>query len=89
MSSRPDHRVAVNAPSRVGFAFGLLDALAVPGPILIPLLGHLGTAEPAARQLISRLSGYGHLTVERHGRVAVYALAGSMLRRYRTVGHPA
>lgn len=85
---RPARWSANSAPSRVGFAFGLLNALAVPGPILIPLLGHLGTAEPAARQLISRLAAVGDLEVERHGRVAVYALAGSMLRRYQTINDP-
>lgn len=78
-------RAPANGASRIGFAFGLLDALAVPGPILIPLLGHLGTAEPAARQLLSRFAAAGDLQVERHGRVAVYNLAGAMLRRYRTI----
>lgn len=74
------------AASRIGFAFGLLGAIAVPGPLLVPLLGHLGTGEPAARQMISRLVAAGNLEVERHGRVAVYVLAGPMLRRYRAIG---
>ena len=70
------------AHASLGFVFGTLDAVAVPGPILVELMGRLGVREATTRQVLSRLTAQGDLTVARFGRVTVYALAATMLGRW-------
>ncbi len=69
----------------LGFAFGVCSAGGMPGPILIALLERLGMGGSAARQLLTRLRRRGWVTTERAGRVAVYRLAGPMLRRFDSI----
>lgn len=75
------------AASALGYVFGAFGAEAVPGPSLIDLLQDLGVAESAARTMMSRLTRDGQLTVQRHGRVAVYRLAGSFRDRFFRLRH--
>lgn len=73
------------AVSTVGFIFGACQARALPGPILVELLGEVGMSGSAARQLLKRMTGVGALNTERHGRVTVYKMAGDMLLRFNTI----
>ena len=75
------------AASALGYVFGALGAEAVPGPSLIDLLQDLDVAEPAARTMLSRLTRAGQLTVQRHGRVAVYRLTGGFRDRFLRLRH--
>lgn len=75
------------AASALGYVFGAFGAEAVPGPSLIDLLQDLGIAESAARTMMSRLTRDGQLTVQRHGRVAVYRLAGGTRDRFFRLRH--
>ena len=69
----------------IGFVFGTLSASALPGPVLIRLLGALGTHESAARNAVTTMTARGMLISERHGRVALYRLASGSLARYRQI----
>jgi phenylacetic acid degradation operon negative regulatory protein len=58
------------------FAFGMLgpDQAAIPGPLLVEILGALGFAEPTARATILRMRRDGRLTSTRRGPVVHYEL---------------
>lgn len=71
--------------STVGFIFGVCQARALPGPILIDLLDHVGTPPDAARALLRRMTGLGSLSRETAGRATVYRMAGHMLARFYTI----
>lgn len=71
----------------VPLIYGILDASALPGPILISLLVDCGMREAAARTLLARLRRQGSLTVERVGRVGVYRMSGDLLSRFEKVEH--
>lgn len=62
--------------SSVAYVFGALHAAAVPGPVLVSLLGDLGMAETACRTALSRLVRAGALSSTRWGRVAIYRMEG-------------
>jgi phenylacetic acid degradation operon negative regulatory protein len=66
----------------VGYLFGLLEAAAVPGTVLVPLLTDLGMSAPAVRTMLSRMVAAGNLASERVGRIAVYRLAGPYADRF-------
>ncbi len=71
-----------DGPWALGYVFGAFAAEAVPGPCLVDLLQQLGVAESAARTMLSRMTRSGSLSTQRHGRVAVYRLAGSYRERF-------
>lgn len=66
----------------VGYLFGLLEAAAVPGTVLVPLLTDLGMSPAAVRTMLSRMVAGGNLASERVGRIAVYRLAGMYAERF-------
>jgi len=74
-------------PSAVAFVFGVLQAEAVPGPVLVSLIAELGAAEPATRTVLSRMVQAGQLTTTRHGRMAVYRLSGGFRDQFTRVRH--
>ncbi|MBO0811941.1 MAG: hypothetical protein J2P23_07825 [Microlunatus sp.] len=74
-------------PAAVGFVFGVLQAEAVPGPVLVRLIADTGMAEPATRTMLSRMVRGGRLSTTRHGRVAVYQLAGGFRDQFFRVRH--
>lgn len=74
-------------PSAVGFVFGVLGARAVPGPVLVKLIVEIGMAEPATRTMLARMVRAGQLTTTRHGRIAVYRLAGGFYDQFLRVRH--
>lgn len=74
-------------PSAVAFVFGVLQAEAVPGPVLVSLINEIGMTEPATRTMLSRMVQAGQLTVTRHGRLAVYRLAGGFRDQFNRVRH--
>jgi len=74
-------------PSAVAFVFGALQAQAVPGPVLVRLITDLGMAEPATRTMLARMVQAGQLTTTRHGRLAVYRLAGGLRDQFVRVRH--
>ncbi|WP_375424539.1 PaaX family transcriptional regulator C-terminal domain-containing protein [uncultured Friedmanniella sp.] len=80
----PREPVVAQSPSggTVGYLFGLLEAAAVPGTVLVPLLTELGMSAPAVRTMLSRMVGAGNLASERVGRIAVYRLAGPYAARF-------
>lgn len=69
----------------IGFVFGALGASALPGPVLIGMLGALGTQESAARNALTVMCTRGMVVAERHGRYGVYCLASGSLARYRQI----
>lgn len=69
----------------IGFVFGALGASALPGPVLIGMLGALGTHESAARNALTVMSTRGMVVTQRHGRYGVYRLAPGSLARYRQI----
>lgn len=71
----------------LGFVFGVLDATAIPGPILVELCGSVGFAEDATRQLLARMVRSGDLESRRVGRVSVYSLAGQYRSRWERLRH--
>jgi phenylacetic acid degradation operon negative regulatory protein len=71
-----------DGPWALGYVFGAFAAEAVPGPCLVDLLQQLGVAESAARTMLSRMTRSGSLSAQRHGRIAVYRLAGSYRERF-------
>ncbi len=73
--------------SAIGFVFGALDATALPGPILVQLMGVLGVAEPTGRQVLARKLREGDLERERVGRISVYRMAGAYLERWLRLRH--
>lgn len=82
-------RTASQGYGAVPFLYGCARAEALPGPILVALLGDLGWSGPAARSLLHRMVGYGMLDIERHGRLGRYRLAGIMQERFDALGSPA
>lgn len=66
----------------MGYLFGVLEAAAVPGTVLVPLLTDLGMSAPAVRTTLSRMVAAGNLASERAGRIAVYRLAGPYGERF-------
>lgn len=72
----------------VGYLFGLLMAEALPGTILVPLLGDLGMTTSAARTMLHRMRVSGAVTTERVGRIVVYRLAHEYLSYYRAATRP-
>jgi phenylacetic acid degradation operon negative regulatory protein len=58
------------------FAFGMVGParLAIPGPVLVAIMGALGFGEPTARGTILRMRRDGRLTSRRRGPVVDYAL---------------
>ncbi len=67
-------------------AFGVADASALPGPILITLIRAMDDlSEAAVKSLLHRMVGLGMLEVTRQGRVGVYRLAGTMLAGFAAV----
>ncbi|MFV0457187.1 MAG: hypothetical protein ACK5MT_00210 [Actinomycetales bacterium] len=74
----------------LGYIFGSLTAVAVPGPVLVPLMTDLGMSHSAARTSLQRLLQSQDLIAERVGRVAVYRLVGGYADRYQrlTQGDP-
>ncbi|MFT4217660.1 MAG: hypothetical protein QM619_10835 [Micropruina sp.] len=71
----------------VGFTFGVLQADAVPGPILVEVMAVLGFSEPTTRQLLARMLRQRHLERRRVGRVSVYRLSGGYLERWSRLRH--
>ncbi|MFT4297390.1 MAG: PaaX family transcriptional regulator C-terminal domain-containing protein [Micropruina sp.] len=78
----PTDDLPEHSRSGIGFAFGVLQADAVPGPILVEVMATLGFAEPTTRQLLARMLRQGQLERRRVGRVSVYRLAGGYLERW-------
>lgn len=76
---------AIRSRVHLGFVFGVLDAEAVPGPILVDLMAALGTGEQSTRQMLARMLRLGEVERQRVGRVSVYRLAGEFLVRWRRV----
>jgi len=62
----------------LGVAQAHLGRPAVPGPVLIRLLGDLGISAPAARSLLLRMRREDWLTSERDGRLALYQLTPAL-----------
>lgn len=75
--------VADQTRAGVGFVFGVLDATAVPGPVIVALLAELGLGAPAVRQQLARMLRQEDLERERVGRVSVYRMTGGYLERWR------
>lgn len=69
---------------KVPFVFGACRAVALPGPVLVRLLGDLGHSEAGAKGVLHRMVGYGLLDLERPGRVGVYRLAGQLRTSYES-----
>ncbi|MGI8458832.1 MAG: PaaX family transcriptional regulator C-terminal domain-containing protein [Propionibacteriaceae bacterium] len=69
----------------VGFVFGALGAIALPGPVLLIMLDAVGTAESAARNLLTTSTARGMLISHRSGRYAVYQLSPASLAGYQRV----
>ena len=82
-----DGRTTDHARSGIGFLFGVLDARAVPGPILVELMGLLDVAPGTTRQLLARMLRQGDVQRERVGRVSVYQLSGRYLERWLRLRH--
>lgn len=80
-------RPADQSRGGVGFVFGLLDAEAVPGPILVSLMSDLGYPEATTRQLLARMLRQGELTRQRVGRLSVYRMAGRYLELWLLMRH--
>lgn len=85
MRSEPGNR-RIPRSANVPFIFGVLDAVALPGTILVRLLVDAGMSEYAAKTQLARMKRDGAVTVERVGRAGVYRLAGPMLRSFEHVG---
>lgn len=66
----------VTAFDAVPFVFGCVGAEALPGPILTGLISELGMTTSAAKALLHRMTQVECLSLERHGRVGVYRMAG-------------
>jgi DNA-binding transcriptional regulator PaaX len=80
-----EHYRRTDRAQDVGFVFGALSAVQLPGPGLLRLLGHLHMTESAARSTLAKMVRLGRLDVERHGRVGVYSLGAPLARRYRQI----
>lgn len=61
------------------FCFAVTGARALPGPVLVDLMGTLDLTPSANRSVLNRMVGAGSLGLERVGRVGVYRLAGRLL----------
>lgn len=71
---------------KVPLAFGVAEARALPGPILVQLMVAMGELTPAAaKSILHRLVTFGMLELTRFGRVGVYRLAGTMLEGYEAM----
>lgn len=82
ISPARESAVARSSSGTVGYLFGLLEAAAVPGTVLVPLLTDLGMSPPAVRTMLSRMVAAGNVASERVGRIAVYRLAGPYAERF-------
>lgn len=80
---RERHQHRPQSSATVGYVFGVLEATAVPGSILVPLLTDLGLSPAAIRTMLHRMVAAGNLVSERVGRIAVYRLAGPYAERFR------
>jgi phenylacetic acid degradation operon negative regulatory protein len=72
----------------VPFLFGVayqLRRTALPGSVLVRLLGDLGLTEQAARALIARMRRDGQLAGTRSGRTVDYRLAGTFAESFHRV----
>lgn len=69
----------------VGLSFGLLEAAALPGPVLVTMMGDLGISEAAARGTLARMLKNHELEATHHGRVAVYRLSGRHLELFSLI----
>lgn len=78
-------RARTDAFAKVPFLFGATEALALPGPILVHLLGDLGHGAASAKAILHRMVSIGLLDIERHGRVGVYRLSGRMRDGFETL----
>lgn len=67
----------------VGYVFGVLEAAALPGSILVPLLVDLGMSAPAVRTMLHRMGVAGNVVSHRAGRASVYRLAGPYAQRFQ------
>lgn len=71
---------------KVPLAFGVAQARALPGPILVQLMVAMGELTPAAaKSMLHRLVAFGMLELTRLGRVGIYRLAGTMLEGYEAM----
>src|SRR5262245_175506 len=83
--------VNTNAISRgrstalVPFLFGVAGEPELPGVVLVGLLADVGLTASAARALIARMRGAGHVASSRRGRMVTYRLAGEMERGFHRV----
>lgn len=71
--------------SKVPFVFGACRARALPGPVLVRLLGDLDQTPAAAKGLLHRLVTYSLLDLTRHGRVGVYRLSGRLREGFESL----
>jgi phenylacetic acid degradation operon negative regulatory protein len=72
----------------VPFLFGVayqLERTALPGSVLVTLLGDLGLSAPAARALIARMRRDGQLAGTRNGRTVDYRLAGPFAESFHRI----
>lgn len=69
----------------VGISFGLLEAAALPGPVLVAMMADLGISEAAARGTLARMLKSGELEATHRGRVAVYRLSGRHLQLFSLI----
>lgn len=69
----------------VGMSFGLLEAAALPGPVLVTMMGDLGFGEAAARGTLARMLRNRELEATHRGRVAIYRLSGRHLHLFNLV----
>lgn len=69
----------------VGVAFGVLEAVTLPGPVLIGVLADLGVSESAARATLARMVRGGELESRHYGRIALYRLAGRHLQLFNHI----
>ncbi len=72
---------------RVPLAFGVAEARALPGPILVELMVAMGEdlSPSAAKSMLHRMVTFGMLDLARSGRVGIYRLAGTMLEGYEAM----
>ena len=89
-----DHVTTVASEDRgrsvrlVPFLFGVayqLERTALPGSVLVTLLGDLGLSAPAARALIARMRRDGQLAGTRNGRTVDYRLAGTFADSFHRI----
>ncbi len=77
-----DYLAAFDKPP---FLFAVTGARALPGPPLVALMTELDGTESANKSVLSRMVDWGHLAVERSGRVGVYRLGGTLREDYEAI----